>query len=79
MFRRVIGGKVTSYDDTLSGFQDWDIWLTLANRKAVQLPRDLYLLYVVGGGGSFRQQRANAMSGLDCLAASDSYPNKAGA
>jgi glycosyltransferase involved in cell wall biosynthesis len=81
MFRREVGGQVTSYDDSLSGFQDWDIWLTLANKGKLYNFQETFTCYTLWeGGGSFRQQRANAMSGLKIVwRHRGSYPNQTGA
>jgi glycosyltransferase involved in cell wall biosynthesis len=81
MFRREIGDKVTSYDDSLSGFQDWDIWLTLANKGKLYNFQETFTCYTLWeGGGSFRQQRANAISGLKIVwRHRRSYPSAAGA
>jgi glycosyltransferase involved in cell wall biosynthesis len=65
MFRREIGDELTSYDDSLSGFQDWDIWLTLANKGKLYNFQEIFTRYTLWeGGGSFRQHRANAMAGI---------------
>lgn len=65
VFRREIGGEVTSYDDSLSGFQDWDLWLNLAKKGKLYNFQQTFTCYTLWeGGGSYRQQRANTLSGL---------------
>ena len=65
MFRRALGGEVTVYDDSLSGFQDWDLWLKLGNKaKLYNFPQTFTYYTLWDGSGSYRQQRANTLSGL---------------
>lgn len=68
MFRREIGGAVTRYDETLSGFQDWDLWLKLANRGKLYNFQESFTFYTLWqGGGSYQQQRANAKSAVKII------------
>jgi glycosyltransferase involved in cell wall biosynthesis len=65
MFRFEAGKTFGFYDESLAGFQDWDLWLRL-NRlgKLYNFPRVFTRYTLWNGGGSFQQQRRNAVSAL---------------
>ena len=65
MYRRTTALQVGGYDESLAGFQDWDLWLKLG--KAGKLYN--FLEYMAGyriwqGSGSFHQSKANTESAL---------------
>ena len=63
MFRRLVGGQVTRYDETLAGFQDWDLWLRLGQLGKLHNVQAVFTCYTLWDrGGSFEQERANARS-----------------
>lgn len=64
MFRRLSPG-LARYDDSLAGYQDWDLWLRLGMHGKLYNFRDMFTRYTLWqGGGSFQQQRANAASAV---------------
>jgi len=65
MYRRKVALAVGGYDESLAGFQDWDLWLKLG--KAGKLYN--FLEYLAGyriweGSGSFHQSKRNTESAL---------------
>ena len=63
MFRRVAGGKPVRYDETLAGFQDWDLWLRLGKTgKFHNFPEYFGCYQVWYGGGTFHQSKKNTQS-----------------
>ena len=65
MFRRAIGEEIGYYDESLAGYQDWDIWLRLGRRGKLYNFPEVFARYTIwSGGGSFQQQRKNALSAL---------------
>lgn len=63
MFRRVVDGAPLRYDDSLPGFQDWDLWLKLGKAgKLYNFPEYLTYYQVWEGGGTFHQQKGNTKS-----------------
>lgn len=65
MFRRAAGESVGFYDESLAGFQDWDLWLKLGGvGKLHNAPEYLVYYTLWSGGGSFMQQRGNTASAL---------------
>jgi glycosyltransferase involved in cell wall biosynthesis len=65
MFRRVAGGRPVQYDETLSGFQDWDLWLKLGKSgKLYNFPEYFTYYQVWEGGGTFHQQKGNTSSAV---------------
>lgn len=53
------------YDETLAGYQDWDLWLKLGLRGKLYNFPEYFLCYTVWeGGGSFQQQAKNTRSAL---------------
>ena len=65
MFRRTAG---VQYDADLSGFADWEFWLTLGRHGEFYNFRELFVAYRIWGqGGSFVNQRLNAVSALEIV------------
>lgn len=65
MFRRLAEGQPVRYDETLGGFQDWDLWLRLARRGRLYNFPELFTSYTLWKeSGSFRKQRANVRAAL---------------
>jgi glycosyltransferase involved in cell wall biosynthesis len=65
MFRRTLIEKCGGYDETLAGFQDWDVWLKLGQLGKLCNFQEYWLVYQIWlGGGSFHQQKANTRSAL---------------
>lgn len=65
MFRRSLGKAVGFYDESLAGFQDWDLWLSLSRVGKLYNFPEVFARYTLwNGGGSFQQQPSNAISAL---------------
>lgn len=65
MFRRSLGQAIGFYDESLAGFQDWDLWLSLSRLGKLYNFPEVFTRYTLwSGGGSFQQQRRNALSAL---------------
>jgi hypothetical protein len=65
MFRRSLGQAIGFYDESLAGFQDWDLWLRLSRVGKLYNFPEIFTRYTLwSGGGSFQQQRRNALSAL---------------
>jgi len=65
MFRYALGKEVGFYDESLAGYQDWDLWLKLGRVGKLYNFSELFTRYTMwSGGGSFHQQRRNALSAL---------------
>ena len=65
MFRRALGNAIGFYDDSLAGFQDWDLWLRLSRVGKLYNFPEIFTRYTLwSGGGSFQQERRNALSAL---------------
>jgi len=65
MFRRSLGAEIGYYDESLDGYQDWDIWLRLGRLGKLYNFPEVFARYTLwSGGGSFRQQRKNVLSAL---------------
>jgi hypothetical protein len=65
LYRRAIALALEGYNETLSGFQDWDFVLKLGHAgKLYNFP--LYFSYysLWHAGGSFQQQTKNTRSGI---------------
>ena len=57
--------QMGGYDQTLDGFQDWDLWLRLGKRGKLYNFPDYFLYYRVWrGSGSFQQSKRNTESAL---------------
>jgi hypothetical protein len=64
MFRR-LPQDLSRYDDSLAGFQDWDLWLKFGRHGKLYNFPEMFTRYALWeGGGSFQQQRANAASAV---------------
>jgi glycosyltransferase involved in cell wall biosynthesis len=65
IFRRSVGKSVGFYDESLAGYQDWDLWLKLGRVGKLYNFPEVFTRYTMwSGGGSFLQQRGNALSAL---------------
>ena len=65
LYRRESALKVGGYDESLAGFQDWDLWLKLGQLGGLANFDDYLGTYLIWeGGGSFFQRRRNTESGL---------------
>jgi hypothetical protein len=65
VFRRACGEGIGFYDESLAGFQDWDLWLRLARVGRLYNFPEIFTRYTLwSGGGSFQQGRRNAESAL---------------
>jgi Glycosyl transferase family 2 len=65
MYRRQAALDIGGYDETLPGFQDWDLWLKLGkNGKLYNFPEYLLCYRVWQGSGSFHQVKKNTESAL---------------
>ncbi len=65
MFRRSLLVELGGYDESLSGFQDWDVFLKLGQCGKLYNFQDEFTCYTIwGGGGSFAQSRNNTRSAL---------------
>jgi glycosyltransferase involved in cell wall biosynthesis len=57
--------QMGGYDQTLDGFQDWDLWLRLGKRGKLYNFPDYFLYYRVWrGSGSFQQSKRNTESAM---------------
>lgn len=65
LYRRGVAERIGYYDETLAGFQDWDLFLKLAREGRLHNFPDYLLYYQIWeGGGSFQAQRRNTESAL---------------
>lgn len=65
MYRRSAIEAIQYYDESLPGFQDWDVWLKLGQIGQLYNFQQYFLRYTIWpGGGSFFQQRRNVESAL---------------
>jgi glycosyltransferase involved in cell wall biosynthesis len=65
MFRHSLGRDIGFYDESLAGYQDWDLWLKLGRVGKLYNFPEVFARYTMwSGGGSFHQQRRNAHSAL---------------
>jgi glycosyltransferase involved in cell wall biosynthesis len=65
LYRRDSALRVDGYDETLAGFQDWDLWLKLGNfGKLYNFPEYFLHYRVWQGSGSFHQSKRNTESAL---------------
>lgn len=65
LYRRDAAIRMGGYDETLAGFQDWDLWLKLGKIGKLYNFPDYFLHYRVWqGSGSFHQSRGNTASAL---------------
>jgi glycosyltransferase involved in cell wall biosynthesis len=65
LYRLNAAAQVGFYDESLAGFQDWDLCLKLARQGRLYNFQDYFLAYQIWeGGGSFAAQRRNTESAL---------------
>ena len=65
MYRRDAALESGGYDETLAGFQDWDLWLKLGKKSCLyNFPEYLACYRVWQGSGSFHQMQRNTESAL---------------
>jgi glycosyltransferase involved in cell wall biosynthesis len=65
LYRRETALAVGGYDETLAGFQDWDLWLKLGKAgKLYNFPDYLLCYRIWQGSGSFHQSKGNTESAL---------------
>ena len=65
MFRREAALRVGGYDESLAGFQDWDLWLKLGKVGKLYNFLEYFLCYRIWqGSGSFHQSKGNTESAL---------------
>ena len=65
LYRRDAALKTGGYDETLPGFQDWDLWLKLGKLGKLYNFPEYFLRYRVWhGSGSFHQSKGNTTSAL---------------
>jgi glycosyltransferase involved in cell wall biosynthesis len=69
MYRRALIEKIGGYDESLAGFQDWDVWLKLGKLgKLCNFPEYWLMYQMWPGSGSFSQQKANSRCALRIVA-----------
>lgn len=65
MYRLEAARQVGFYDESLAGFQDWDLFLKLGrNGKLRNFPVHWLYYQIWEGGGSFQAQRGNTLSAV---------------
>lgn len=65
MYRKTALDACGGYDESLPGFQDWDLWLRMLQIGKLYNFPDYFLEYTIWeGGGSFFQRRKNTRSAL---------------
>jgi len=65
VYRRESALQTGGYDETLAGFQDWDLWLKLGKiGKLYNFPEYFLHYRVWQGSGSFHQSKGNTESAL---------------
>jgi len=65
LYRREAALRVGGYDESLAGFQDWDLWLKLGKiGKLYNFPEYFLHYRVWQGSGSFHQSKGNTQSAL---------------
>ncbi len=65
MFRRSLGERIGYYDESLAGYQDWDIWLRFGRLGKLYNFPEVFTRYTLwSGGGSFQRQRGNVRSAV---------------
>jgi hypothetical protein len=63
MYRRDDALAAGGYDETMAGFQDWDLWLKLGLRgRLANFPEYLLYYQIWPGSGSLLQSRQNVAS-----------------
>ena len=51
IFRRVLGERIGFYDESLAGYQDWDLWLKIAAELPVEFVSEPLVLYRQSSSG----------------------------
>jgi glycosyltransferase involved in cell wall biosynthesis len=65
LYRRTLALQVGGYDESLPGFQDWDLWLKMGKAGKLHNFPEYFLRYRVWpGSSSFHQPRLNTQSAL---------------
>lgn len=65
LYRRSAAQQVGFYDESLAGFQDWDLFLKLGTvGKLYNFPEYFLAYQIWEGGGSFQSQKKNTQSAL---------------
>jgi glycosyltransferase involved in cell wall biosynthesis len=65
LYRREPALRIGGYDQSLAGFQDWDLWLKLGKTGKLYNFPEYFLHYRVWqGSGSFHQSKGNTESAL---------------
>ncbi len=65
MFRRSLGEEIGYFDESLAGYQDWDMWLRFGRLGKLYNFPEIFTRYTLwSGGGSFQQQRKNVRSAV---------------
>jgi glycosyltransferase involved in cell wall biosynthesis len=65
VYRRFAIEQIGLHDESLPGYQDWDVWLKLGQVGKLFNFQDYFLRYTIWpGGGSFSQQKKNVESAL---------------
>lgn len=65
LYRKSAADRVGGYEESLAGFQDWDLWLKLGQiGKLYNFPEVLMFYTIWGGGGSFSQSKGNTRSAV---------------
>ena len=68
MFRKSTADSVGLYEESLAGFQDWDLWLKLGKAGKLYNFPEVFLCYTIWrGGGSFLQLRGNTRSAVQIV------------
>jgi hypothetical protein len=68
VFRRAEAVRAGGYDESLPGFQDWDLFLKLARAGRLHNLQEYLLGYQIWeGGGSFKAQRGNTWSAVQIV------------
>jgi hypothetical protein len=65
VYRRSAVEACGFYDESLQGFQDWDVWLKIgAVQKLYNFPEYFTYYQVWEGGGTFQHQKGNTRSAI---------------
>lgn len=68
MLRKTSLTAVGGYEESLAGFQDWDLWLKLGKvGKLYNFPEHFLYYTIWTGGGSFLQSKANTRSAIQVV------------
>ena len=68
LYRKSAAELVGFYEESLAGFQDWDLWLKLGRLGKLYNFPEVFMHYTIwSGGGSFMQSRANTRSAVQIV------------